>query len=398
MEQWVSDGRDIVRNRGLSLIPAEAEDLGFTIDMSGGLRGLLMKKPATTSLPATITGEDALPKEDGDGVEVAKKKEYPVQYAECEIRYTYTDTEGNIVDVHCEIPMMKNPNPNPEAGGRDAEVVCHEELSKLLSTTTLDVIAGAGQVTQGMDEAILQTARGETTEWWLDPAFAFRENGFRSKLGSILADAPVHLTLTMVDFTNPMSSYERLVKGEEVKNVANGLFKEYMAVAAESGSHDPNLESFKEGLRAYHRGLTMIRKRYSFIPKPNPDPSDPEEPSPEEQLLKDTALRAVLLNNLATMHYTVGNYTLADSFVTRALQVSPKYDKALFRRALLLIHHQHNFQQASLLLNKMLEDGIGDAAVLSGKLLEIKSLKAAYEVKSKNNAKGMFKGVGENSM
>eukprot|EP00164_Ancoracysta_twista_P017729 GFYU01030350.1.p1 GENE.GFYU01030350.1~~GFYU01030350.1.p1 ORF type:complete len:179 (-),score=11.76 GFYU01030350.1:14-550(-) len=175
-----------------------------------------------------------------------------------------------------------------------------------------------------------------------------------------------------------------------------------VAAAAEKNGgvfhHDANSEGFKEGLRAYHRGLTMIRKRYSFIPKPNPDPSDPEEPSPEEQLIKDTNLRAVLLNNLATMHYTVGNYTLSDSFVSRALQVSPKYDKALFRRALLLIHHQHNFQQASLLLNKMLEDGIGDAAVLNAKLIEIKSLKAAYEFKSRNNAKGMFKGVGQDSM
>ena len=439
MEQWVSDGRDIIRNRGLSLIPAGVEDQGFTIDLSDGLRGLLKRvtphptpSPKRTAVTQDMTGSAQQqlhtdPNANSATIDVPPQppaKEFPVQYAECEIRYCYKDVTGNIVDVHCDIPMKKRSHGDPE--GDDViptsslvvskdEIVDRDALLALMSTTSLDVVAGAGQVTQGMDEAIMQTSRGETTEWWLDPAFAFRENGFRSKLGSILADAPVYLQLTMVDFVNPMSSYERLQRGEELKGEANKKFGEYnQAVASSGGKQDCNHELFKEALRTYHRALTTIRKRYSFIPKPASTSSGEvaaakadeasssrddnlnavgSEPSAEEQQRLDTSLRSILLNNLAAMHYTVGNYSLAEGFVTRALQVAPRYDKALFRKALLLIHHQHNFDNAIGLLKQMIEDKIGDPAALESKIVEARVLQREYEAKSRVNAMSMMKGL-----
>eukprot|EP00759_Apiculatamorpha_spiralis_P039972 PhF_6_TR38675/c0_g1_i1/m.57860 len=128
MEQWIIDGRDLINKRynKVSRISPEfiqnAEANGW-VDLSG-VRGLYKK------VLREGTGEN------------------PKVYAEVTANYRYI-IGGVTVDDQGEAPM--------------------------------DFVVGGGAVTQAMEEGAISMKKGELALFTVDPAFAFRDEGFSSK-------------------------------------------------------------------------------------------------------------------------------------------------------------------------------------------------------------------------
>lgn len=299
MEQWVCDGRTVIRDRGCSLIPKDVETADFE-DLSG-CRGLLKK----------IVKE-------GNG-------EKPRMYAECSCAYKYCDPEGRVVD-------------------------CSDDDGPL------EVLLGAGQVTQGFDEGLASMKAGEIATFWLDPAFAFRENGLRTKFGGVSPDTPVMLTLELLSFDNPMNAQQKLSKGKELKEAANAKFC--------SGDVDG-------ALRGYHDALRKVGATFT------PTADEAKRLSSEElDILRrdDKVLRSVLFNNIATCWYEKDDNTKCLHFVEKSLLQQPTYAKALFRKAL-VFEKQCNFDAAIAILRRMEEESIGAAS-------EVTALRSKLEAKN----------------
>lgn len=286
MEQWVLDGRDIIRDRGFSRVPTFAEEDGYTFDASGGLRGMLkkMKRPASTSTSTVHADPEAdgvaaaEPSDTANSVIINYAKGLPQLYAECEVDYVYR-FNGRIVDSNKEAEAAADLAAQIEREGAEAAKMrrWQEDLDRQTaaaiaaasSATTeggsaaqqqqqqqptasephapfptpaavpkaspyypLDLVVGAGQVTQAMDEALLSMYEGEETEWWLDPAFAFRDHGLRTKFGSIPADAAIQMTVRLIRFNNPMSSFERIGHATKLKDEANAILQKALARSA----------------------------------------------------------------------------------------------------------------------------------------------------------------------
>lgn len=214
MEQWVQDGRDIIRRRTFSFIPPTAEDDGFREDLTQGLRGILRK-----------VGSSSLQPHD--------PAEHPKVYAECRVAYsvTYKDI---VVDEQTEAEPM-------------------------------EFVAGGGQVMQGMEEGVLTMAVGETAEFLLDPGFAYRDRGFRPKAVSshtapgvanddfmVPPDAVVTLKLKLLSFENPLSPEEKLQRGAKLKAEGNDHFA---------------AQQFGAAIKKYREALSRIG---SFAPSKHP--------------------------------------------------------------------------------------------------------------------------------
>lgn len=285
MEQWCVDGRDEVRKRGHSFVPLDAEAGGFLEDLTGGLRGILVRRAA------------AAPHADQDDGS-------PKPYATCSVVYSYFNDAGVEVD----------------SSGADGGV--------------LEVVAGAGQVTQGFDELLLSMRRGERVEAWLDPAFAFRDHGFHGSRGSIHAHQPVRLALELLAFENPLTTLLRVERATQLKNDGNARFS--------AGDVDGAM-----GL--YQRALDRLGRSYEFV-------GPPEER--EVAKARDTDIRCVVLNNIATCWFRRDENAKCLMYVGRVLALQPMHAKALYRRA--MVHARRmDFDAALRDLELLQREGLG---------------------------------------
>jgi hypothetical protein len=311
MEQWLIDGRRIVAERGASLIPFGVESLGFTVDLSG-CRGLLKK---------TV---------------VAGNGETPSVYAECVVAYSYIQENGSVVDC------------SPE-------------------TEPLTVAVGAGEVTQGFDEALLSMACGEEAEFWLDPAFAFRENGLRTPLGSIPPNSPLLLRLRLVRFENPLTSAQKI---------------DAAISRRESGAEKFRLHDIEGAISCFMDGLRSMGPK--IVADATLSAGDAAALSQ-----RDAELRIALLTNLATCWFLKEENEQSWGYCVKALQIDPRCAKALFRQAL-IEEKRENTEQALALLQKMIDEQIGDIEQVEAALARIKQTQFIQKQRTKEAMRRLF--------
>lgn len=307
MEQWVCDGRSIIVDRGVSLIPRGVEAEGFAEDLSNGHRGLLKKRLSA-----------------GAG-------ERPQLYAECHCCYRYMTTSGAVAD---------------ESSGE-----------------TLEVLLGAGQVTQGFDEALASMCAGEEAIYWLDPAFAFRENGLRSSHGSVMPDEPVQLWLKLVEFYNPMTAAQKIARCRELKESGNTCFN--------SGNYEQAIQLFHNALRKL--GTTLI--------VPESERATMSALELDELRSVDKHLRVILNTNLAASWFLRGDNDKCLQFCDKALRLDPCHAKALFRKALVL-ERRLEFDECIALLDTVAASNPGaahDALVVKQRVEETRRVQTAAQ-------------------
>lgn len=317
MEQWVSDGRTIIQDRGSSLIPQDAEAQGF-VDISGGMRGLMKRQvqPGTGQSPHT--------------------------YAECLCSYSYWTIRGELADC---VP--------PE----DA----------------LEVVVGAGQVTQGFDEAFSAMQAGEIAQFWLDPAFAFRENGMRcsrQEWDVVGPDEPVRLELHLLRFLNPMNSSEKLANAHILKDEGNSLFQ--------SKEYEKAIASYHNALRRL--GTAMLR----------PDQGMTSEEA-HALTSTDRALRSTIHSNIAACWYSLEDFEKCLSFCERSLKLNSSNAKSLFRKALVM-EKRCEFDACMELLDAMLKGGLGVADEIAATRRRVEACNAIQTMEQKSVYRKMFTG------
>lgn len=313
MEQWLRDGRKYIRERGRSYVPLSAESEGFTEDLSGmGLRGLLKKKLS-------------------DGAHEFKHLSTPLPYATCYVGYQYIHN-GEVID--------EQPSSNP-----------------------MEVVVGAGYVTQGFDEALLSMFRGEKSIFWLDQEFAFRENGLVGSNASLPSNTPVQLMIELINFENPVSPEEKLKRATLLKDEGNALLN--------SGKNEEAVTKYKLALNTVNGPFAPVPHQRGSVKLHNSTPVKPNEscdgeqeaapqPQTEAQLnAKRDELRAILHTNLAVCYFQAHDNERCLTSCSTALMYNPKYAKALARRAL-LYRRSGQFSLAMETLNQMLVDRIGD--------------------------------------
>lgn len=310
MEQWVANGRTIIEDRGHSILPQRLESEGYSLDLTG-MRGILKKVL-----------------KEGEG-------ETPLMYATCQCHYTYTDVDGDVVD----------------------------ESEK---DFPLDVVVGAGQVTQGFDEGLLTMRQGEEAELWLDPAFAFRENGMRGSVAgrAIQPDAPVLLRIHLISFDNPMNDEETLLKVDCLKALGNEAVQS---------------EQWEVALRHYHNALRLVTTASSSV-------AGSGVPNYKQ---KRAEVSSVLCSNIALVWFQRNEMNITLQFVTRALRYNPRNAKALFRRALVQ-ERRLEFHTALQTIEEMRSLGVGDAVALEEMVLRIQEKDTSQSGTQKQMYKKMF--------
>jgi hypothetical protein len=317
MEQWVSDGRTIIQDRGSSLIPPGVEDDGF-VDVSGGVRGLL-KRPIQPGV--------------GDA---------PKTYAECHCAYTYWTVRGEVADQATE-----------------------EE--------PLEVIVGAGQVSQGFDEGLAAMREGEVAQFWLDPAFAFRENGMRCSQNGwdkVGPDEPVRLEVRLLRFMNPMNSKEKLVCATQFKDEGNAAFQK---------------QDFEKALLRYHSAL---RRLGTAGLRPDKAMTVDEGAS---LVASDRTLRATVNSNIAACWFARGDLGRCLTFCQKALVIDKNHPKSLFRKALVL-EKRCEFDAAAEILQRMLDEKLGVADDILAAKARVESLNSVQTRVQHSVYKKMFAG------
>lgn len=409
-------------------------------------------------------------------------KGLPQLYAECEVDYEYR-FNGRIVDTNKEqlaldmlIEQLKKEEKEAEsrkalememdklsaatvakengegtvltASDKKDRTFDAESISKLMAEGTtayptptkipsisayypLDLVLGAGQVTQAMDEALLGMYEGEETEWWLDPAFAFRNHGLRTKFGSIPADAAIQMKVKLLRFVNPMSSHERILFGTKLKDEANVILQKAMKAASDEASVEttapgttaqPPASSspqdkngslsdslFHQAILAYNTALTKLGKTFIYkkaIPLQKGQltqdsastANDIPEKTHEEQKVLDANLRAIIFTNLAMCWFKRADFVRSAEYADRALKCNPHYTKALFRKAL-IEERRCNFEEAILLLEKIVslvenktatDAATVNVAEIKDKIQAVKAVSARQSEAQRRTYQGMF--------
>lgn len=317
MEQWVSDGRTIVQDRGSSLIPPGVEDDGF-VDVSGGFRGLLKRQVQVGS---------------GD---------VPKIYAECHCAYTYWTVRGEVADQATE-------------------------------DEPLEVVVGAGQVSQGFDEGLAAMKEGEVSQFWLDPAFAFRENGMRcskNEWDAVGPDEPVRLEVRLLRFMNPMNSKEKLESATQFKDEGNSFFQK---------------QDFEKALLRYHSAL---RRLGTALLRPDKNMTVEES---DALCAADKSLRATLNSNIAACWFARGDLVKCLAFCQKALLIDKRHAKSLFRKALVL-EKRCEFEAAVEILQRMLNEKIGVTDDILAMKARVESLNSEQTKVQHSVYKKMFSG------
>jgi hypothetical protein len=323
MEQWMLDGRTAVGDRGRSLVPAIAEQLGFTADLTGGLRGIMKR--------VTRAGDAS--------------SGHPQQYAECTVHFQYRPSvELAADDAKAWEEAYLN---TPVVDGSDE------------SGVPLEVVAGAGQVAQGLDEALVTMNVGEVSDLWLDPAFAFRDNSLRTSRGLIPAGMPVLLRLELVSFENPLSPRSRIaVANDRHKSAGNERFRQ---------------GDFEGAMQHYARALKTLGS--AIVCGSGLPPG--ERPALVE---RDRATRLAVLGNLSACAFQLGQLEKARQSIDRALKIDPFHTKSVLRKVAILKRLQ-DFGEARKSVQRAL-DRSSDAeskAALEMELAAIDADEAAHE-------------------
>lgn len=235
----------------------------------------------------------------------------------------------------------------------EAHVVGHED-DDAHDDDVLEVVVGAGQVTQGFDEGLLSMRAGETAEFWLDPAFAFRENGCRGatttretdqKRGNIEPDACVRLRLTLCSYDNPMDALQTLEKIDQLKEKGNLAFRE---------------QKWDVALRQYHAALRHASTGQVWSSSSS---SSASSSSSGSLLQRRSDVASVLCSNIAAVWFAKGDLSVTLQFVQRALRWNPDNAKALFR-SVLVNERRLEFAEAMKVLETMRLKKLGDAPAL----------------------------------
>lgn len=186
----------------------------------------------------------------------------------------------------------------------------------------LEFVAGAGTVPQALEESVLGLDVGGVGVFLCDPAFAFREDGFarpsvRGKM--VPPDAVVTLFVKLESFENPMHPARRVELATQLKQQGNEAIR---------------LGDFKQAVIFYREALD----RLSAGGAPEADVKlSAEERNRIDSDIKQ--LRPVLYHNMALCVMNMDPISAdvagqAVTYCTRALSIDPNYAKARYRRAL----------------------------------------------------------------
>ena len=200
-------------------------------------------------------------------------------------------------------------------------------------SVNLEFVAGAGTVPQALEESVLGLDVEAPGVFLCDPAFAYREDGFArpSVEGAVVPpDSVVTLHVRIRSFENPLHPLERVARAEELKASGNGCVKD---------------GNFGEALSLYRNALDKLSSGAS--PDRDVGMSVVERTEVDERV---RALKPVLYHNMALCVMKLHPLSAeaagqAVTYCTRALAVDPEYAKARFRRALAHIQ-KHDFQAA----------------------------------------------------
>ena len=342
MEQWIADGRIVIGDRGRSLIPQIAEQVGFSKDCTAGLRGILKRVVRAGN----------------------SDKGTPAPYAECLVHYQYrpsvSETSGGMSwdDMYLQTPAVDASEENEP----------------------LEVVVGAGQVAQGFDEILVTMLEGEVCDAWLDPAFAFRDNSLRTAKGLIPPNSPVILRLELVEFQNPLTPRSRIhVADEKHKRWGNDAFRQ--------GLFDVAMAHYQKALKTL--GSTLVCG--SGL-------------SGEERsavVLRDREVRLAVLGNMSACAFQTSQLEKATQFIDRALKLSPLHLRTVTRKIAILKKLQR-FDEARELIRKvqagLMETGegggqgaTGGAAESSAALRAELSTLAAEEAEHQKAANSLFR-------
>eukprot|EP00760_Papus_ankaliazontas_P028519 PhM_4_TR3755/c0_g1_i1/m.62711 len=329
MEQWIVDGRDLIRKRhdALSQVtPATLERADEVVLASSFCSG--SDSSTSSGNWNDISGVKGLYKrilhEGGGG------DDKPKIYAEATVKYAYYNRDGVLIDTHGDYGAM-------------------------------DFVCGGGAVTQALEEGVLSMVAGEVAAFVLDPAFGFRDEGLVTKAGRIGVDETALLIVELVEFENPMTDLQKCDRAEVLKQRGNEFLKK---------------DDLSEAIAQYTKALYKLG-RHGY------------KGSDDDVRRRNTEVRVPILSNLQLCSLKKKDYKKVLEIGENILKLDPAHGKAMFRRAQ-AFEARIEFDAAEGELRKMLEMG-ADVDVATEALSRLEQRKKENEAAQKASCSKMFK-------
>ena len=318
MEQWILDGRSLIRQRDPEKCSFASDDVKAAIlhrDPAQRVFTSMLLSPSHCAVEGcdlvftfgcSCTGEGTFVTAEGEDrtgcfgfVRMAGPSAQP-----------WYDRD-HAPDARC-------PQPYAEATCTLRWFVGHALVDELLE---FEFVVGAGVVPQAAEEAVLGMTVGSQAVFLVDPACGFRENGNPrpSVAGQTIPEnAVTSLHVELLAFQNPLTDFEKLQRATTVKDDGNRQVAD---------------SEFAAAATSYQRALRILTS--------SGGPAANDESSQADVKMQLRALKVTLLHNLAVAIASQDSISArvaaaAAAHCSRALAIDPNHAKSRFRRALCL--------------------------------------------------------------
>eukprot|EP00672_Neobodo_designis_P018102 CAMPEP_0174854836 /NCGR_PEP_ID=MMETSP1114-20130205/31976_1 /TAXON_ID=312471 /ORGANISM="Neobodo designis, Strain CCAP 1951/1" /LENGTH=372 /DNA_ID=CAMNT_0016089547 /DNA_START=38 /DNA_END=1156 /DNA_ORIENTATION=- len=358
MEQWILDGRSLIRQRDPAKHALAAGDVRAALGASNPevqcFTSMLLA-PERCRVVNSSDDPGCTPRLEfafdclADGAGVAGNEDAGAGWFRGRdltgvFGFVRVDDDGCAAD---EAAPDARPNPYAEC---TASLRWYHAGELVDAVDEFEFVAGAGVVPQAAEEAVLSMTEGRTATFLCDPACAFRDNGLArpSVPGKrVPADAVVTLRVTLHRFQNPITDAEKLARVTALKDEGNAL------IAA---------KDFPAAVKAYQAALHRLSSGVAAG-------SGATDAAHTEQIRAQLrAMKVTLLHNLAVATVSQDSISaqvasVAAGHCTRALAIDPDHAKSRFRRALCLAQ-QRKWPDALDDLQYLASRNLGDAAAI----------------------------------
>jgi hypothetical protein len=346
MEQWIVDGRSLVRQRDPAKFDrVEADVKRVLAEVAPELRCFTSKllQPGQCRFAG-----------DGNGLEFAFDCDEEGRANATGVWHRGTDLTGVFGIIRSGAAgdaagdaEGQCPNPYAECTADIMWFFKGELVDELRDFT---FVAGAGVVPQAAEEGVLGMASGSRATFACDPGFAFREGLPRPSVAgkAVPPEAVVTLHMHLKRITNPLTPAEKLALATQLKDEGNRLIAE---------------RDWHAAIGAYQRALDRIASGGVSADAGSDDAEAAARVQRETRALKVSVLHNMAVATMSADSITSAAAERAAGYCTRALQIDPDHAKARYRRAMCLAQSRE-WAKALDDLNTLQTKQLGDASAI----------------------------------